>query len=42
MICQGNYVIEYARHTAFVRGENWSGTGTDKDLGYDGQKAIVH
>ncbi len=28
----GTYVIEYASHTAFVRGENWSGTGTGKDL----------
>jgi len=28
----GAYVIEYASHTAFVRGGNWSGTGTGKDL----------
>jgi hypothetical protein len=28
----GAYVIEYASHTAFVRGENWSGVGTGKDL----------
>jgi ketosteroid isomerase-like protein len=28
----GGYVIEYASHTAFVRGENWSGTGTGKDI----------
>jgi hypothetical protein len=28
----GEYVIEYASHTAFVRGENWSGTGTGKDI----------
>ncbi|MEJ0029098.1 MAG: nuclear transport factor 2 family protein [Bacteroidota bacterium] len=28
----GAYVIEYASHTAFVRGENWSGTGTGKDI----------
>jgi ketosteroid isomerase-like protein len=28
----GAYVIEYASHTAFVRGENWSGAGTGKDL----------
>lgn len=28
----GTYVIEYASHTAFVRGENWSGAGTGKDL----------
>jgi len=28
----GTYVIEYASHTAFVRGDNWSGTGTGKDL----------
>jgi hypothetical protein len=28
----GNYIIEYASHTAFVRGENWSGTGTGKDI----------
>jgi hypothetical protein len=28
----GTYVIEYASHTAFVRGENWSGTGTGKDI----------
>jgi hypothetical protein len=28
----GEYVIEYASHTAFVRGEGWSGTGTGKDI----------
>lgn len=28
----GTYIIEYASHTAFVRGENWSGTGTGKDI----------
>ncbi len=28
----GTYVIEFASHTAFVRGENWSGTGTGKDI----------
>lgn len=28
----GGYVIEYASHTAFVRGESWSGTGTGKDI----------
>ncbi len=28
----GKFVIEYSSHTAFVRGGNWSGTGTGKDL----------
>jgi hypothetical protein len=29
---QGEYVIEYASHTAIVRHGDWSGVGTGKDV----------
>lgn len=28
----GQYIIEFASHTAFVRGTDWSGVGTGKDV----------